>query len=504
MLRHVKQIAIIIILISFLSYILLNYSTTLFYIVGIVLEVTGVLIALSLLLFDSRGTNSKVAWIAVIIVLPILGIISFFFFGRNPVKRKFSHHQYKEMDKIKQTMRDLPSPVLSEAPELSQQIAHLTKSMPLHGNDITILTNGDQTFKAILESLKNAKNHIHMQYYIFREDEIGTEIRDILIQKAQAGVEVRFLYDGWGTKLSSQFIKPLIDMGVDVEIYDPIYSFWIARTANLRNHRKIIVIDGQIAFTGGLNIGEEYRSNTEDFSFWRDSHLKINGLGVRVLQESFLMDWMYTKNQTLAADRFISKEGIQQYFSPVEVGNQWAQIVYGGPYDDERLVRDAMLDLIDTAKKSVSIISPYFVPDEESLAILRRVAMSGIDVNIILPGKGDRGLSFHGSNAYIETMIKAGAKMHAYDSTAFIHAKIMIVDDEKAAIGTANFDVRSFRLNHELMVFLYDSSEAVDHLVQDFKNDLDHSTLYTIEEMKNKPFLQRLKEQLSSLFSPIL
>src|SRR5699024_8472346 len=166
------------------------------------------------------------AWIAVIIVLPILGIISFFFFGRNPVKRKFSHHQYKEMDKIKQTMRDLPSPVLSEAPELSQQIAHLTKSMPLHGNDITILTN--------------AKNHIHMQYYIFREDEIGTEIRDILIQKAQAGVEVRFLYDGWGTKLSSQFIKPLIDMGVDVEIYDPIYSFWIARTANLRNHRKII------------------------------------------------------------------------------------------------------------------------------------------------------------------------------------------------------------------------------------------------------------------------
>src|SRR5699024_2615580 len=149
-------------------------------------------------------------------------------------------------------------------------------------------------------------------------------------------------------------------------------------------------------------------------------------------------------------------------------------------------------------------ISPYFVPDEESLAILRRVALSGINVNIILPGKGDRGLSFHGSNAYIETMIKAGAKMHAYDSTAIIHANIVNVDDEKAAIGTAKFDVRSVRLNHELMFFLYDSSEAVDHLVQDFKNDLDHSTLYTIEEMKNKPFLQRLKEQLSSLFSPIL
>jgi len=504
LLRHLKQIAIIIVLISLLSYVLLYYSTTLFYIVGIVLEIIGVLIALSLLLFDSRGTNSKVAWIAVIIVLPIIGIISFFFFGRNPVKRKFSHHQYKEMDKIQQTVRNLPSPMLSDTPELSQQIAHLTNSMPLHGNDITILTNGNQTFEAILESLKNANNHIHMQYYIFRDDKIGTEIRDMLIKKAQAGVEVRFLYDGWGTKLPNRFIKPLIDAGAEVEVYDPIYSFWIARTANLRNHRKIVVIDGQTAFTGGLNVGEEYRSNTGDFSFWRDSHLKIEGLGVRVLQESFLMDWMYTKNQALAADSFVSNKGIQQYFSPVKDGNQWAQVVYGGPYDNERLVRDAMLDLIDTAKKSVSIISPYFVPDEESLAVLRRVAMSGIEVNIILPGKGDRGLSFHGSNAYIETMIKAGAKMHAYDKTAFIHAKIMIVDNEKAAIGTANFDVRSFRLNHELMVFLYDSSDAVNHLVQDFKNDLYHSTLYTLEEMKNKPFLQRLQEQLSSLFSPIL
>lgn len=504
MLRNLKQFIIIIILISLLSYTLIYYSTTLFYVVGIALEITGVLISLSLLLFDSRGTNSKIAWIAVIIVLPIIGVISFFFFGRNPVKRKLSYHQYKEMDKIQQAVRELPSPILKETPELSQQIAHLTNSMPLDGNDVAILTNGDKTFEGILESLNSAHNHIHMQYYIFKEDEIGTEIRNVLIKKAQEGVEVRFLYDGWGTKLSNGFIKPLIEAGVEVEIYDPIYSFWIARTANLRNHRKIIVIDGQTAFTGGLNVGEEYRSNTKDFSFWRDSHLRIKGLGVKVLQESFLMDWMYTKSQTLAADKFISNKGIQQYFTPVAVGDQWAQVVYGGPYDKERLVRDAMLDLIDTAKKSVSIISPYFVPDEESLAVIRRVALSGVDVNIILPGKGDRGLSFHGSNAYIETMIEAGAKMYAYDKTAFIHAKIMIVDDQKAAIGTANFDVRSFRLNHELMVFLYESSGGVNHLVQDFKTDLQHSTLYTIEEMQNKPILQRVKEQLSSLFSPIL
>lgn len=504
MLRQIKQIVLLLILITIVSYVLIYYSTTLFYIVGIVLEVIGVLIALSLLLFDSRGTNSKIAWIAVIIVLPILGVISFFFFGRNPVKRKFSVHQQKEMTKIEQTVQSLPSPKLEHTPELSQRIAYLTKSMPVDGNAISILTNGDKTYATILDALKKAKDHIHIQYYIYREDDISTQIRDMLIEKAKEGVEVRFLYDGWGTKLSNAFIKPLIEAGAEVEVYDPIYSFWIARTANLRNHRKIIIIDGQIGFTGGLNVGEEYRSNTNDFSFWRDTHLQISGLAVRVLQKSFLKDWMYTKNKALAANNFISSEGVQRYFSPISTGEEWAQIVYGGPYDKERFVRDAMLDLIDTAKKSVSIISPYFVPDEESLAVLRRVAMSGIDVKIILPGKGDRGLSFHGSNAYIQTMLEAGAKMYAYDDTAFIHAKIMIVDDEKATIGTANFDVRSFRLNHELMLFLYDSSEALEHLVNDFNHDIQNSKLYTLEEMNNKPLLQRLQEQLSSLFSPIL
>lgn len=504
MLRNLKHLLLLLIVVAIVSYILIYYSTTLFYVVGIIIQISGLVITVYLLLFDNRGTNSKIAWIAVIIVLPVVGTISFFFFGRNPQKRKFSLHQYTEMNKLREKVKGLPSPKIEETPELSQQISHLTGFVPMQDNDVNILTNGDVTYEEILSSLEQASNHIHMQYYIFREDTISTQIRDTLIKKAKEGVEVRFLYDGWGTKLSSEFITPLLRAGAEIEIYDPIYSFWIARTANLRNHRKIIVIDGQIGFTGGLNVGEEYRSNTADFSFWRDTHMKIEGSAVRLLQEAFLMDWIYSKNEAGSAESFISKSGIKQYFSPVTAGDKWAQVVYGGPYDKERLVRDAMLDLIDTAKKSVSIISPYFVPDEESLAVLRRVAMSGIEVRILLPGTGDRGLSFHGSNAYIETMLEAGAKMYAYDNTSFIHAKMMIVDDEKAAIGTANFDVRSFRLNHELMVFLYGNSHALAHLVMDFERDIEHSTLYTLEEMKHKPIIQKLKEQLSSLFSPIL
>lgn len=504
MLSNIKHILLVIISILVISYVIIYYSTTVFFVLGLIVQITGLFISIYLLLFDRRGTNSKIAWIAVIFIVPIVGTISFLFFGRNPQERKFSHEQYSEMKKIETKLTSLQKETETAVPSLAHRIEQLTNYLPYSGNDVTILTNGDATFAAILSELKKANHHIHIQYYIYRQDNISTQIRDVLIEKAKAGVEVRFIYDDWGTKLKKGFLEPLLQAGAEVQAFDPVYSFWIARTANLRNHRKMIVIDGQIAFTGGLNVGEEYRSNTEDFAFWRDTHMQIEGLAVRALQESFLIDWVYAKDEAQSADRFISETGINTYFHPTPSGDNWAQVVYGGPYDKERLVRDAMLDLIDAAKHSVSIVSPYFVPDEESLAVLRRVAMSGIEVNIIIPGKGDRGISFHGSNGYIETMLDAGANMYAYDKDSFIHAKIMIVDGQQAAVGTANFDVRSFRLNHELMVFLYGESEAMHHLVADFQADLAKSTLHTAKEMNKKPMIQRLKEQLSSLLSPIL
>ncbi len=369
-----------------------------------------------------------------------------------------------------------------------------------------LLTNGEETFPKIIAALKEAQDHIHIQYYIYRSDELGTEIRDILIEKAKAGVEVRFMYDDWGCAktMHENFLEPLKEAGAHIHAFDPIRSVLVARTANLRNHRKIIVIDGQVGFTGGLNIGEEYRSNTPDFAVWRDTHIMISGPAVLELQESFLIDWVYMENRAGSADLFVSDAGIKRYFSPKPEGQDWAQVVYGGPYDKEKWVRDAILDLIDSAKKSVWIASPYFVPDEEALAVLRRVAMSGIDVRVIIPGKGDRGISFHGSNANIETMLDAGAKMYAYRDDSFIHAKTILVDGDRGAVGTANFDVRSFRLNHELMVFLYDRDPALQKMEQDFLNDFKVSRLHTREELRQKSFYTKMKENLSSLMSPIL
>ena len=503
--HRLTQIATLIALVAVIAFILIKWSTTVFYVVGISIQLMAVFISFRLLLIDKRGTSSKVAWILIVFVLPIVGILFYYLFGRNPQTRKFTTAQIEETKKIINRTHRLDVDKTENLPRLAKKIACLTDIAPLNGNKIEILTNGDETFASILTSLKMAKKHIHIQYYIFKMDEISTEIRDILVEKASEGVEVRFMFDGFGCHaLKPEFLQPIIDANGEVYAFDPIYSPWIVRTANLRNHRKMIIIDGQIGFTGGLNVGEEYRSNTDDFKIWRDTHMKIQGPAVRELQEAFLTDWVYILDSEGSADKFISSEGIDCYFTPMIAGNNWAQVIYGGPYDEEKWVRESMLDLIDAADESVWIVSPYFVPDEESLAVIRRVAMSGIDVKVIIPGKGDRGISFHGSNAYIETMIDAGAEMYAYDAESFIHAKIMIIDGKKAAVGTANFDVRSFRLNHELMVFLYDETDAVKHLVADFKNDLNNSTMRTKEEMMRKSLGRGLKESLSSLLSPIL
>ncbi|MBC6314360.1 cardiolipin synthase [Listeria grandensis] len=502
------QFIVILVLFAFVGWFLYTWSGFILTILTIIGEITAVCIALRLLLLDQRNTTSKIAWLAAVFVLPILGVVLYLFFGRNPQNRIFSANQIKEREKLIETIHNLPiHQSEKELPELSKSLYALTDIRPMNGNKVKILTNGSKTFPAILAALREAEDHIHMQYYIYRQDKISTEIRDILIEKAKAGVTVRFMFDGMGSAhLKDEFLEPLREAGASIYAYDPVRSIWIARTANLRNHRKMIVIDGKIGFTGGLNVGEEYRSNTSDFEIWRDTHMQIEGTGVIELQESFLCDWVYMENYAGSADEFISEAGIARYLNaqPATGADDWIQVVYGGPYDKEKWVRDAMLDLMSSAKKSVWIASPYFVPDEESLAVIRRISMSGIDVRVVVPGKGDRGVSFNGSNAYIQTMIDAGAKMYSYRDDSFIHAKVMLVDGERAAVGTANFDIRSFRLNHELMVFLYDRSEAIVQIERDFNADFLESYLFTDADMKAKSRTQRMKETLASLLSPIL
>ncbi len=468
----------------------------------------SVFVVFSLLLFDSRGTNSKIAWIAIVLVFPLAGAVVFAVFGRDPRRRMLPKRVLVETAKFVTTMRHLGKEWdISEQLSEAKNIRHMTGFEALAGNKVDVLTNGDETFPAILDAIRHAEHHIHIQFYIFRTDDISTQIRDALIERAQANVHVRFLYDGLGSSgLSRSFLAPLLKAGVEVHAFDSIVSPWLTRTANLRNHRKIVVVDGHTGFTGGLNVGEEYRSNTPDFKIWRDTHVRLEGPAVRQLQEAFITDWIHaTSAKTSLLDELKEPFRFEGYFpSKVHEADQMVQTVYGGPYSEERDVRDAMMEMIQSAKKSIWITSPYFVPDDEALAAVRVAARSGKDVRVIVPGKGDRSVSFYGTNSYFQDLLSAGVKVFAYRNDSFTHAKVLLIDNVHAIVGTANFDVRSFRLNHELMTFLYNRTPAVEKLEIDFLNDLAESVPVSRERFEHRSFLKRVGESLARLLSPIL
>ncbi|WP_314059563.1 cardiolipin synthase [uncultured Vagococcus sp.] len=471
-------------------------------------EALGLLISLELLLFDKRGTTSKIAWILTIHLLPYVGIVLFLFLGRNPARRRLADNQLKEQVKIKEAVRAMTTTsgnIEQEVPQFARYNQVLSGQEVVGGNQFKVLTNGRATYDAILAAISQAEDHIHMFFFIFKEEEIGKKIIQLLIEKATQGVEVRFAADSLGTlTFSFETVKKMEAAGIEVLAYDPVNTIFTASHLNWRNHRKTVVIDGKVGFTGGVNVGDEYLSISDRFDFWRDSHLKVEGPLVNYLQESFLYDWMYMSNQQDASAPFISIAGRERYFAGERVGEDSGQIIYGGPYDKERLVRESFLNFISGAKKNVRIAMPYFVPDEESLAVLRRMALNGIKVQVLMPGKGDRGISFNGSNHFIKTMIEAGAEVYHYQEDSFLHCKIMIVDDQYGTIGTTNFDVRSFRLNHELSLFLTNADQAVAHLVSDFEADLTVSTPVTLATLAQRPLMTKIREQLSSLFAPIL
>lgn len=505
----ILQSFVILLLLALISFGIYKMDAKYLVIIGSLLQVFGLLVALKLVFNDARETPNKVAWIIVIFVIPVGGIVMYLFFGRDPRSRIFSNEQVRESEKLVGSLinrQKVYSSQFDDHNELAKRIEKLSRMKCFDGNKIDILKDGEEKFTALFAEIEKATDHIHIQYYIYNPDELGLKLRDLLIDKAKEGVKVRFLFDGWGSSdLKSSFLKPMHDAGIEVEAYDPIRSPWIVRTANLRNHRKIVIIDGKVAFTGGLNVGNEYISKTPDFRRWRDTHLRMEGPAVLELQTSFLSDWVYVLDRDKCSEPFINDEGIARYFSPSEnVGDESAQVIVGGPYDTEKIIRDGILNLIQQAKKSISISTPYFVPDEEALSVVRRAALSGVDVRILIPGKGDSPLSFHATNSYRRLMLKAGARVFNYDPTSFIHNKIIIVDDEYAAIGTANFDIRSFQLNHELMVFLYDHANSVQKLTADFHQDCQGSVEYTMEMETNKSGIRHAKEAICRMFSPIL
>ncbi|MBU9713277.1 cardiolipin synthase [Evansella tamaricis] len=454
--------------------------------------------------FENRNPTKTVTWLMVLGMFPIVGFFFYLMFGQNYRKRKsFSKKAIEDEQAFHQIEgnRPLDESKISEMADHQQKLfrlAHKLANNPISfQTDTKVLTDGKETFTYIKQALKQAVDHIHMEYYIVRDDQLGHEIKDILIDKAKEGVTVRFLYDAVGCwKLGKDYIDELLAEGVQMVPFSPVRIPIFNNKINYRNHRKIIVVDTKYAFIGGLNIGDEYLGKNRYFGHWRDTHLFVEGEAIRSLQLLFLRDWFYATGETALKPSYLSPNLPEKK----DVGG--VQMISSGPDTRWEVIKKLFFTMITSAKRSIWIASPYFVPDDDMLSAIKIAALSGIDVRILVPSRPDKRIVFYASRSYFPELLDAGVKIYEYHR-GFMHSKIIIVDHEIASIGTANMDMRSFHLNFEVNAFLY-QTRSVESLVSDFIYDMEHSTIIRYEVFKKRSYAHKLIESTSRLLSPLL
>lgn len=473
--------------------------------ISAIILLINIALALTLVFLERRNTAVTWAWILILMFIPGLGFILYLFLGQNHRKKKrFTAKGQKDLIRavdqrdqmLSQHNLDFSEPEIQDIKDLILLFYRNSGSVFSRNNKISILNNGDEKFPALIEELKNAQNHIHMAYYIIRDDEIGRTIRDILVQKAKDGVEVRLLYDGMGCLLiSRKYFKPLIEAGGQVASFLPPFIPHINVRINYRNHRKITVIDGQKAFTGGLNLGDEYLGKSPKYGFWRDMHLMVEGSAVDQFQLRFMMDWNFaSKNHIPLSSMYFPLKGYS--------GHSGVQIVSSGPDSQWASIHQGYFKMITRAEKKVFIQTPYFVPDDSLAEALKIAALGGVDVRIMIPAMPDHPFVYWASTSYIGDLLEAGAKAYTYEN-GFLHSKLLITDDSVASVGSANMDIRSFSMNFEVNTFIYDK-EIVQELEAIFLEDLKLCNEITLEGYKERPSRMKFKESVSRLLSPLL
>ena len=431
-----------------------------------------VIITIAVIIHDKRDPVKALSWIIVISLLPVVGFIFYIVFGRNHRKQKlFSRKELSDLEQIdtlsRQQIYEINNAAVLHKPEISDNrdiitlLLNSNKALLTVHNRVKLLNDGTETFDEIRKALWSASSSIHLEYYIIEDDPLGREIADILIAKAQQGVEVRLIYDdvgSWG--LGRKYIGRLRKAGVRVECFMQVVFPWLTSHVNYRNHRKILVVDGKIGFTGGINIAQRYVTGTK-MGPWRDTHLRLEGEAVGMIQ-----------------------------------------IATSGPDSDWASIMQAFFSAITHAQHHIYISSPYFLPNEAILTAVKVAALSGIDVRIMIPSRSDSKVVYWASRSYIGELIDANVKVYLY-RRGFNHSKLIMIDGQFSSVGTANMDIRSFEDNFEVSALLYDR-KITQELEAEFLHDLDQSRMVTRDYWESRPALHSFYEALSRLFSPLL
>lgn len=468
--------------------------------------ISNIGLAFTIIFLERKDATSTWAWIMVLMFIPIAGFFFYLVFGRKISNKRIFTWETKSKLGVKRAaqaqLRALEEDTfVFKHPEIreykSLYYMHLRNDDAIftQDNKVDIYTDGEKKFKALIQDIDKATDHIHMLYYIIRYDGLGKQIADALIKKANEGVEVRVLYDDMGSRgLNRKFIKRIRHAGGQVEAFFPPKIPKINLKINHRNHRKLTIIDGKIGYIGGFNIGDEYLGKNKKFGYWRDTHLRIIGDSVNHMQTRFILDWnQASRNDILYEDR---------YYAAVPAGDVGIQIVTSGPDSDWQQIKNGYIKMILSAKKYIYIQTPYFIPDESLADALRVACLSGVDVKIMIPNKPDHPFVYWATLSYSGDLLMAGAEVYIYQN-GFLHAKTIVVDGEIASVGTANIDVRSFKLNFEGNAFLYDSAIS-QQLEASYMEDISLSTQMTKKLYEKRSLGIRFKESISRLLSPIL
>ncbi|MCD8072734.1 MAG: cardiolipin synthase [Alistipes sp.] len=466
-----------------------------------------IVVTICIIIHEKRDPVKALAWITVIALVPVGGLVLYIMFGRNHRKQKIFDlkeiEDLEEFDRLsRKQLEAIQKPDLMVRSSIADNrdvitlLLNTNKSLLTMRNRVKILNNGKQTFSELLTALRNAKSSIHIEYYIFENDRIGKKFSKILMDKAREGVEVRFIYDdvgSWG--LGRKFLRNLKKAGVQVGCFMPVAFPWLTSRVNYRNHRKIVVVDGVVGFTGGINIAERYLRRGRK-GIWRDTHLKVEGESVAMLQAIFATDWYFVSGK--------KRIGIsEKYFPKTRITDETpVQIATSGPDSDWASIMQAFFAAITRAQKHIYISSPYFLPNQAILTALKIAALSGIDVRIIIPSRSDSKIVYWATRSYISELMEAGIKVYLY-CKGFNHSKVIIIDSLFSSVGTANMDIRSFEDNFEVTAIMYDRTIA-KQLEESFMQDIGHCIQVTPEMWEQRSNLHSVYESLARLLSPLL
>ena len=456
---------------------------------------------------ERRSPNNIIAWTLILYIAPFIGFIVFLLVGRKMNKSNMfgiKNAEIKVLEKYNRQVKERAQIQIEnnnfKSIDMIMALETMDYSPYRDDNEVCMYSDGKEFFNALIKSLSKAKKSINIEFYIFKNDDIGTKILDILEEKAKNGVEVRLLYDSVGSRLLNRdVLKKLRAVGGKTGEFFPSWLKFINLNMNFRNHRKIVVIDNKVGFVGGFNVGDEYLGKDKKFGYWRDTHIKFKGSAVKDLNLRFLADWRYATKEEVDLSHVleISDENIGE-------PNTGMQIVSSGPNLSDRYeIKLAYLKMIQRAKKYLYIQSPYLIIDKSIADSLKLASASGVDVRIMIPGKGDHPFVYWANLVYAGELLEYGVKIYHYDKNAFLHAKTIVIDDEICSIGTANMDTRSFELNFEVNAFIYSETISKQQKAE-FKKDIFKCEELTLEKYKNRSRGVKIKESLSRLFSDVL